>query len=202
MKTLFAIIALTLAGTTAFSQEPAVSPTPTPKTADAPAPAVTPESVSKIVEPISPCDLTVQHSPIIMGGLKLRMPEAEAALKLNAKFENDPAMSANGKRLNASLGSNPIFEKADSATATSVGQKVSYIRLKLIEPRFATAKEFVSAFAPKLGLIRNAFRLDEEKKEAKIVCKDFTVELKTNDTGSEIILVDTAPPGSSSARIQ
>lgn len=195
MKFLFATLIFAMTGLTALAQEPAA-----PMPVETPAPvATTPEPAPKVVEPTAVCDLTVQHSPIVTGGLKLRMSEAEAALKLGAKFESEPA--GGGKRVNASLRENPIFENVESGSAKTLDGKVSSIHLIFHSTKWPTVKDYVWNYAPRLGLVRSAFRLDEEKRTAKIVCKDFTVELKTGDTSSEIMLVDTAPQ-SSAARVQ
>jgi hypothetical protein len=203
MKSIFAILVLAMASFTISAQEPTATPaapqTPavTPKPAEAPVPVVDKEPVSKIVEPMAVCDLGIANSPIIHG-LQLGMSEVEASLKLRSQFEKDAA-DATRSRANAKFDGDTIFENVRTASLTSVNGKVSSIKLDYTT-KWPTIKDFVWDFGPKLGLIRIAFRRDEERNEAKTVCKDFTAEMRSSATGSELILTDTrdhtkvAPP--------
>lgn len=178
MKSIFAILF--------FSATVAVS-------AQQPA-AVTKEvqPASKVVEPTAACDLAVQYSPLI-NGLKLRMPEAEAALRLGTKVEADPADARRKRIASSSLEGNVLFEgdKVVAGSLTSVDEKVNSIRLTYARP-WTNAKDFVNWLAPKLGVVRIGFRLDDEKREAKMTCKDFVVELRAAGPGSELIITETA----------
>jgi len=188
MKNILALLLLAGAGLATSAQEAA----PTPKPADSPAAAVeTKEPVSKIEEPLSPCDLGIQHSPIVDGTMQLGMSEKEAALKLSAPFESDPSGPATQKRASTKLDKNPIFEKVESGSLTSVGDRVTSIRL-VYPTKYANVKEFIQKAAPRLGLVRIGFRVDNASNEARMVCKEFTVDLKTTQTGSEILLTSTA----------
>jgi hypothetical protein len=201
MKGIFAITMLMMAAAMASAQEPATvpkpvqSPTTTFEKKDAPVkpePAThaveKTETVSKIEESIGTCDLTTRHSPVV-SGLQLRMPEGEASAKAHTPFEKDPADPERRKRLTVKLDKDPILENLDSASITSYDQKVNYIKVTYPQ-KWPTVKEFIKEFAPKLGVSRIGFRVDREKNEALMVCKDFTLELKTGPTGSELTLTD------------
>lgn len=183
MKFIYTLFLLVSAGITASGQQPVAAPAPSTSATT----AETVQPASKIVEPMAVCDLTQEHSPFI-NGLKLRMPEPEAALKLGGPFEQDPT-DQRRKRIEIALDKNPIFEgdKIVSGRLTAADGKVTSFRLTYARP-WTTAKEFVNSFAPKLGLVRIAFRLDDEKREAKINCKDFTVELRAAGPGSELLV--------------
>lgn len=182
MKLIFAILALATAGLAVSAQEPKVSPKP----------AETPVAVvSKIQEPTAICDLTVPNSPRVFG-LQLRMPEPEASLYIHTPFEKDPADPEHLKRATVKFDKDPFFENVESATLTSVDGKISSIRLTFNVKR-ASAKEFVMEYGPKLGVVRSAFRIDTERNEAKIRCKDFTIELNAGDTGSGLFITEIRP---------
>jgi hypothetical protein len=199
MKKIFAMLVLATASLAVSAQQPVSTPKPAETVAPAgdkaASPAVTPEAaavkkepVSKIDEAISPCDLTMQYSPIV-SGLQLRMSEGEAEVKAHTKFEADPAGPTGRKTLNVKLNKDPILENLDSASLKSNNGKVNFIRLTYPQ-KYPTIKEYISDFAPKLGVSRIAFRVDREKNEAFMTCKDFTIELKTGSMGSELTLIE------------
>jgi hypothetical protein len=184
MKTIFAILTLAAASLAVTAQEP------TPKPAEIPVAVEKKEPVSTIIEPMAICDLKAQNSPIV-NGFQIGMPEREASLKLLATpFEKDPADPTHRKRISVKLVPDPIFENVDAAALTSYDEKVTSIRLTYMR-KWPTVQEFVQNFAPKLGLVRIAFRIDTVRNEAKITCKDFTVDLRAGDTNSELTITDT-----------
>ena len=183
---------LALSSVMISAQEPAATPLPEPTPVVTPKPSETPivveKPVSKIVEPMAVCDLGIAHSPIIHG-LQLGMAETEASLKVRGKFEKDAGDPAKS-RANATFDGDPIFENVESASLTSINGRVSSIKLNYSK-KWPTIKDFVWDFGPKLGLIRIAFRRDEERNEAKTTCKEFSVEMRSGAAGSELVLIDT-----------
>ena len=186
MKNLFALLFIAIAGLSAAAQEQP----PPQKTAAAPQPTIEAkkETTSKIEEPISICDLGLQHSPIV-SGLQLRMSELEASLKVRGEFVADTSGAGTRKTVKAKFDKDPIFINIESAALTSVDGRVTSIRLGYTT-KWTTVKDFVMDFGPKLGVVRSAFRIDREKNEAKITCKEFTIDLKAHAAGSEVILTD------------
>ena len=185
MKTTFAILLLAITSLTISAQEPPA----TPKATEPSTPAVEKkEAVSNFDEPTAVCDLGIPNSPIVTG-LQLRMSEVEASLKAHTPFEKDAADPAHRKRVSVKLNNDPFLVGVESATLTSVDERVSSIHLTYTQ-KWATAKEFVQDLAPKLGLVRGAFRIDRERNTASITCKEFTVDLKAGDP-SEILLTET-----------
>jgi hypothetical protein len=201
MKGILASFILSAGVLSVSAQEPVPAPKPaeTPTKADAPVkttPAAAPvvekkEPASKIDEPISVCDLGLQHSPIV-SGLQLRMPEAEAALKAHTQFQSDPANAAQ-KSMSVKLDKDPILEGLSSAAMSSRDARVNFIKLSYPKS-YASIKDFITDFAPKLGVSRIGFRVDREKNEALMICKEFTVEMKTGPSGSELTLTEKPRP--------
>jgi len=194
ITTIFAFFLIAAGALIVSAQVPTVSPKPgEPPLAD------TKETAPRIEEPIATCDLTIPNSPFIHG-LQLGMPEKEASLKLlRTPFEPDTANPGRQKHMSTKLDpTDMVFEHVEAAALRSFDGKVSAMKLTY-NLKFPTVKEFIMKHAPKLGVVRIGFRIDHARNEAKMICKDFTVELKAGDASSEITITDIRDPQKNTA---
>lgn len=163
--------------------------TPTPPTIETPFKTESKEPGPKIEEPTAECDLKIPNSPILLG-LQLGMSEAEASLKLHrTPFETDASNSIAKKLALKFERPDELFANVVMASLSSKGEKVSSIRLEY-STKWSSVKDFVLKTAPSLGVVRSGFRIDGTLNQAKMSCKEFTVELKVGESGSEIKLTD------------
>lgn len=147
---------------------------------------------TKVPAPIVPkpvCEIDIANSPTVRG-LKLGMPESDAALLIRETFKRGGVDPIYYRWAEAATMSRAPFEQIEFVSLESFDRKISEIVIQYDEIKWKNVQEFVDAFAPKMGLPAEGWDVDVYER-ARLKCKGFTVELDALTTRPRLTLHNT-----------